>query len=189
MVWLAGAVDRSVCGDVDERAFARLAVAVGNYWVCKRQPAVVTEALKCFGRNGYVEDSGMPRHREAPLHSISGARAMCRRSTSCGVLACEPTVEAFLAEADLAAGADARLDSSQVRLREELCSAEEGTARRLVEQMALVLQASLLVRHAPLAVTDAFCASRLGGDWGMRSARCRWGVDTAALLARASPGQ
>ncbi len=43
----------------------------------------------------------------------------------------------------------------------------ETRARRVVESMALCLQGSLLVRHAPPAVADAFCASRLAGDGGL----------------------
>ncbi|MFI9757183.1 acyl-CoA dehydrogenase family protein [Streptomyces sp. NPDC051963] len=186
---LAGAADRAVRGDAGEAAFRRIATAVGKYWVTKRGPAFTAEALECLGGNGYVEESGMPRHyREAPLLSIwegSGnvnaldvLRALRRESGA---------ADALFAELALAQGADARLDAAVNRLRGALSKGSEAGARRLVEQMALTLQASLLVRHAPSAVADAFCASRLGGDWGHAFGTLPDAADLDAILERALP--
>jgi putative acyl-CoA dehydrogenase len=61
---------------------------------------------------------------------------------------------------------------------------DQASARRLVERMALTLQGSLLVQYGHPAVADAFCASRLGGDWGVAFGTLPSGVDTAAIVAR-----
>jgi putative acyl-CoA dehydrogenase len=98
-------------------------------------------------------------------------------------------VDAFLAEAEAGRGGDRRLDAALDALPKAMADADEAGARRLVEQMALTLQGSLLVRHSPPYVADAFCASRLGepGDWGHAFGTLPSGVDTAAVLARATP--
>jgi putative acyl-CoA dehydrogenase len=185
MLRLAAAIDD------DETAFKRLALAVGKYWVCKRGPAVAVEALECLGGNGYVEDFPMARiYREAPLNSIwegSGnvnaldvLRALGRGSGAW---------EAFRDEISLAAGADARLDRAITALDDAVSDPTdiEVRARRLVEQLATTLQASLLVRFAPAAVADAFCASRLGGDWGHTFGTLPPGIDARAIVERAAP--
>ena len=196
MLRLAGAVDRAQGskgqgGNEQEQAFKRIAVAVGKYWVCKRQPAVVVEALECLGGNGYVEDSGLPRlYREAPLNSIWEGSGNVQALDVLRVMTREPaSVDAFFGEVDLARGADPRLDDAVIGLRAGLADLADvqSRARRLVERMALVLQGSLLVRHAPGAVADAFCASRLAGDWGHAFGTLPRGVDTGAVLARALP--
>ena len=188
---LAGAVDRGVRGDAGERAFGRLAIAVGKFWVCKRQPAVVGEALECLGGNGYVEESGLPRlYRDAPLNSIWEGSGNVQALDVLRALRRDPAgLNAFRAEVGEAAGADARLDAATAKLTARLGDGDdlETDARRVVEQMALVLQGSLLVRHAPAVVADAFCASRLGGDWGHTFGTLPRGVDTAALVDRALP--
>ncbi|MFE6281297.1 acyl-CoA dehydrogenase family protein [Streptomyces sp. NPDC057877] len=186
---LAGAADRAVRGDDGERAFRRIATAVGKYWVTKRGPAFTAEALECLGGNGYVEESGMPRHyREAPLLSIWEGSGNVNALDVLRALGREPTTaEALFAELALARGADARLDAAVTRLKDALTGASEAGARRLVEQMALTLQASLLVRHAPPAVADAFCATRLGGDWGHAFGTLPDAADVGAILGRALP--
>jgi putative acyl-CoA dehydrogenase len=185
MTRLAAAVDD------DEGAFKRVGLAVGKYWVCKRGPAVAAEALECFGGNGYVEDFPMAMlYREAPLNSIWEGSGNVNVLDVLRGLAREPGAwEAFRDEVALAAGADARLDAAATALDEEIADVTdiEVRARRLVEHMALVLQGSLLVRFAPPAVADAFCASRLGGDWGHAFGTLPSGVDTAAIVERATP--
>jgi putative acyl-CoA dehydrogenase len=183
---LAEATDRAAAGDEQEAAFRRLGLAVGKYWVCKRAAAHAAETLECLGGNGYVEESGMPRrYREAPLNSIwegSGnvaALDVLRAMGSVGA-------EAFFAEVAPAEGADRRLDDAVARLQKDLPAATQAGARRLVERMALVLQGSLLVRHGDSAVADAFCASRLDGDWGAAFGTLPSGVDTRAVVGRAS---
>jgi putative acyl-CoA dehydrogenase len=177
--------------DSGERDLRRLAVAVGKYWVCKRTPALVGEALECLGGNGYVEESGMPRlYREAPLNSIWEGSGNVNALDVMRALVREPAaVDAFLAEAEAGRGGDRRLDAALDALPKAMADADEAGARRLVEQMALTLQGSLLVRHSPPYVADAFCASRLGepGDWGHAFGTLPSGVDTAAVLARATP--
>ncbi|MGK5693843.1 acyl-CoA dehydrogenase family protein [Streptomyces sp. URMC 128] len=187
---LAGAADRTIRGDAGETAFRRIATAVGKYWVTKRGPAFTAEALECLGGNGYVEDSGMPRHyREAPLLSIWEGSGNVNALDVLRALSREPgTAEALFSEFALARGADARLDAAVTRLKNRLPGASQTTARRLVEDMALTLQASLLVRYAPPAVADAFCATRLGGDRGYAFGTLPEGADLGAIVERALPG-
>ncbi|MGW4031193.1 acyl-CoA dehydrogenase family protein [Streptomyces sp. NPDC004838] len=154
----------------EERALLRLAVPAAKYWVTKRCTPMVAEALECLGGNGYVEESGMPRLlREAPLNSIWEGSGNVQALDVLRALQREPgALDAFLREVGRARGADHRLDGAIKDLLTELADLEgvEAGARRLVERMALVLQGSLLVRWAPPEVADAFCASRLGGEWG-----------------------
>ncbi|MFE7576882.1 acyl-CoA dehydrogenase family protein [Streptomyces sp. NPDC057521] len=185
---LAGAADRAQRGDAQERAFLRLATAVSKYWVCKRQPVAVAEALECLGGNGYVEDSGMPRmYREAPLNGIWEGSGNVNALDLLRALAREPeSLDAFRAEVEAASGADRRLDAAWQELRGELVLTEDAPlrARRLIERAALVLQGSLLVRHAPTAVADAFCASRLAGDRGLAFGTLAPDTDFAGLVER-----
>ncbi|WP_224387927.1 acyl-CoA dehydrogenase family protein [Pseudonocardia sp. ICBG1293] len=181
---LAGAVDRG------ETALLRLALPVSKYLVCKRTSTVVAEALECLGGNGYVEESDLPRlYREAPLNSIWEGSGNVTALDALRAIAREPhAVEALLAEIDLAAGADPRLDATVTALRAELAAPEERRARRLAELAALALQGSLLVRHAPTAVADVFLATRLDTDGPLRTAGTRPGKDTVGvLLERATP--
>ncbi|MER7208392.1 isovaleryl-CoA dehydrogenase [Streptosporangium sp. NPDC000239] len=192
MTRLAGATDRAVAGDRSEAALRRTALAVAKYWVCKRAPAHAAEAMECLGGNGYVEDSQMPRLlRESPLNGIWEGSGNVAALDVLRALGREPeAVEAFLAEVALARGADRRLDAAVVRLRALLgalgdLSAAEANARRIAEDMALVLQGSLLVRLAPAAVADAFCASRLAGEGGRAFGTLPPGLDLEAVIGRA----
>jgi putative acyl-CoA dehydrogenase len=180
--------------DEDDPAFRRFATAVMKYWVCKRGPGHAAEALECLGGNGFVEDSGMPLlYRDAPLNSIWEGSGNVAALDVLRALVKEPDgLPAFVAECELAAGADARLDGHLSRLRErttEVFANEDPQfhARRVVEDLALALQGSLLVRHAPSAVADAFCASRLAGDGGRVYGTLPAGVDACAIIDRALP--
>jgi putative acyl-CoA dehydrogenase len=155
--------------DEDDGPFRRLATAVAKFWVCKRTPPLVAEALECLGGNGYVEESQLPRlYRESPLNSIWEGSGNVNALDVLRALEREPeTEEAFLAEVRLAAGVDARLDGAIRRLERELASPSEEGARRLLERLAVALQGSLLVRHGAPEVADAFCASRLEGPGGV----------------------
>jgi putative acyl-CoA dehydrogenase len=177
--------------DEAERGFARIATAVAKYWICKRAPAMIAEAMECLGGNGYVEESALPRlYREAPVNAIwegSGnvicldvLRAMVREPAS---------LPALLAELRAARGADRRLDAYLASLEPELARPEEAEARarRTVERLALALEAALLVRSAPPALADAFCASRLGGEGGLGFGTLPAGLDLEPILARAGP--
>ncbi|MFF4734312.1 acyl-CoA dehydrogenase family protein [Streptomyces sp. NPDC001262] len=190
---LAAAVDRSMAGDTGEAALRRLALAAGKYWVCKRGSTHAAEALECLGGNGYVEESGMPRlYREAPLLSIWEGSGNVAALDVLRALQKEPAgLDAWFAEVDAAAGADARLDAAAARVRTLLAELSDPAraqllARRLAEQLTLVLQGSLLVRHGDPAVADAFCASRLGADWGNAFGTLPAGADLGAILDRAS---
>jgi putative acyl-CoA dehydrogenase len=177
--------------DEDVPELRRLVTPVLKYWICKRGPAHAVESLECLGGNGYVEESGMPRlYRESPLASIwegSGnvqcldvLRAMGRSPRS---------VDALFAEVDEAAGAEPRLDSYVASVRNELTDLEEieARARRVVERMALALQGSLLVRYGHPAVADAFCASRLDGEWSGAFGTLPAGTDFDAIIERHTP--
>ncbi|NWF29260.1 acyl-CoA dehydrogenase family protein [Streptomyces sp. PKU-EA00015] len=173
----------------EERAFLRLAVPAAKYWVTKRCTPVAAEALECLGGNGYVEESGMPRLlRESPLNSIWEGSGNVQALDVLRALQREPqALNAFLKEVGTARGADHRLDAAIKDLLTELADLDgiEARARRLVERMALVLQGSLLVRWAPPEVADAFCASRLGGDWGAAFGTLPHSLDLASVVERA----
>ncbi|WP_110182746.1 acyl-CoA dehydrogenase family protein [Nocardioides solisilvae] len=192
MLRLAGATDRAVRGDEGEAALRRLALAVTKYLVCKRAPSAVGEALECLGGNGYIEDFDMARlYREAPLLSIWEGSGNVAALDALRAMAREPhTVEAYFAEVEQASGVDSRFDDAVARLKKELSSPDdlEVRARRVVEQLALVFQGSLLLRHAPSAVGDVFCASRLDRDWGGAFGTLPFGLDLAPLVDRAAAG-
>jgi putative acyl-CoA dehydrogenase len=187
---LARAYDRADDAEF-EGPFKRLVTPVAKYWVCKRAPAHVVEALECHGGNGYVEDFILARlYRESPLNSVweGSGNVICLDVLR--AMAKEPRgVEALLHEIAEGSGGDRRLDAYLASLKEDVRNAAEfePRARRLVERMALALQASLLVRHAPPVVADAFCASRLTGDRGQAFGTLPSGVDCAAIVARALP--
>jgi putative acyl-CoA dehydrogenase len=174
--------------DEHEALFKRVATAVGKYWTCKRGPAHAAEALECLGGNGYVEESGMPRlYREMPVNSAweGSGNVMCLDVLR--ALAKQPSsLDAFFDELELARGAEQRLDSHVQRLKDNLSSFDDiqCRARRIVEDMALALQGSLLVRHGAPAVADAFCASRLGGDGGREYGTLPAGTDFEAIITR-----
>ena len=188
---LAGAFDRA-SGDAVERDFGRLATAIAKYWICKQAPRVIVEALECLGGNGYVEESILPRlYREAPVNSVwegSGnvicldvLRAIDRRPEA---------LDALLDDLEKARGADRRFDVRLDRLKAGWLDQArwEGQARILVEQLALLLTGALLVRHAPSAVADAFCASRFGDDRsGGQFGTLPRGLDCGAVIERARP--
>ncbi|QTE01733.1 acyl-CoA dehydrogenase family protein [Streptomyces cyanogenus] len=178
-------------GGEQERAFLRLAVPAAKYWITKRCAPVVVEAAECLGGNGYVEESGLPRLvRESPLNSIWEGAGNVQALDVLRALQREPgALDACLTEIGRAHGADHRLDRAVKDLFTELADLDgvEGRARRVVERLALVLQGSLLVRHAPPEVADAFCASRLGGDHGASFGTLPTGLDLESVVDRARP--
>jgi putative acyl-CoA dehydrogenase len=175
--------------DEKDHAFRRLATAVAKYWVCKATPPLVAVALECLGGNGYVEESGLPRlFRESPLNSIWEGSANINCLDVLRALEREPeSLEAFRAELELAHGANRHFDAAFAALDAELADIEEPRARRLVEVLALCLQGSLLVRHAPAEVADAFCATRLGREGGRAYGTLPRRVDTVAIVERHRP--
>jgi putative acyl-CoA dehydrogenase len=185
MVRLARAFDRRD-SDARERAFCRIATAIAKYWLCKRSPVHVGEALECLGGNGYVEESIMPRlYREAPLYSIweGSGNVMCLDVLR--ALGKDPaTVESLLAELQSTAGADQRLDAYVAGIHSQLTTSvsDEYSARALTEKLALALQASLVVRHSSPAIADAFIASRLAGQHGHAFGTLPVEVDVKSVL-------
>jgi putative acyl-CoA dehydrogenase len=189
---LARAYDEVAAGDEDAANFRRLANAVLKYWMCKRQPSHAVECLECLGGNGYVEESGMPRlYREAPLASIwEGSGNVQCLDVLRAMVKSPASVEAFFAEVMQGAGAEPKLDAYVSSLRNEIpgdIETIELRARRIVEKMAVALQASLLVRYGDPAVADAFCASRLSGDWGNAFGTLPAGTDFGSIIERHRP--
>ncbi len=175
--------------DAGESPLRRLGTAIAKYHVCKTGPRHAAEALECLGGAGYVEESGLPRlYRDAPLNGIWEGSGNVNALDVLRAMAREPqSLEALRAEIGTAAGADSRLDTAVVELEKALVDVDESSARRLVERMCQVFAGSLLVRHAPPAIADAYCATRLGGDWGQAYGTLPTGTDTAAIIAQATP--
>ncbi|WP_084678062.1 acyl-CoA dehydrogenase family protein [Actinopolymorpha alba] len=172
-----------------EQALLRIALPAAKYLVCKRAPGFAAEALECLGGNGYVEDSGMSLlFRESPLNSIWEGAGTIQALDVLRALQREPAaVDAWLGEVAPVRGADPRLDRAVEDVLTSLADLEqpEVAARRLAERLALILQGALLVRFGPPAVADAFCATRLGRDWGTTYGTLPRGIETAAIVDRA----
>ena len=188
---VARAVDRAPY-DSQEAAFARIATAVGKYWVCRRAPGFVNEAQECLGGAGYVEESLLPRlYRQAPLNSIWEGSGNIQCLDVLRALQREPhTGRALLAELEAAQNVDPDLDTEIAELRPVLEGQTvpgEVEARRWVEALALALQASLLLRNdSPMAA--AFCSTRIGGDHGNAYGTLPRDFELGSLIGRAWNG-
>ena len=187
---LARAMDERAA-DESAAALARIGMAVGKYWICKRAPGHIFEALECHGGPGYIEESILPRlYREAPVNSIweGSGNVMCLDVLR-AMFREEAAIPAVLGEIEAARGGNAALDAAAAALKDELARPEdmELRARGVTELMALTLQGSLLVQHAPAAVADAFCASRLGSRWTGAYGALPAGIDFDAIVERAAP--
>jgi putative acyl-CoA dehydrogenase len=156
---------------------------VAKYWNCKRAPLVAEEAIECIGGNGYIEEHPLPRYyREAPLNAIREGTSNMMVLDVQRVLTREPkAIEPLLDELRAAACAEPRLSRAAAGI-EELITTPEVMGRRLVCAIAVAMQAALLVRHAPPAVADAFCVSRLDGDWAPTFGTLPAGVDVASVI-------
>ncbi len=175
--------------DPAEAALARIGTAIGKYWICKRTPGFVYEAMECHGGPGYIEESILPRlYREAPVNSIwEGSGNVICLDVLRALYRDEGALPAFFQEIEQARGGnsllDAHLDSLKAMVRES--GNFEAKARRITEMMALAWQAALLVQHAPEAVSDAFCASRLGNHWSGAYGTLADTADFNSILQRA----
>jgi putative acyl-CoA dehydrogenase len=188
---LARAYDDDASGQ--ERAFRRLATAVSKFWICKRGPEHAYESLECLGGNGYIEESPLARrYREQPVMAIWEGSGNVIALDVLRALEREPeSAAAFDAEVALAAGEhpllDAHIESTR-RLLRKVAGADVSLAathaRRLVEQLALALQASLLVRTAPNSISDAFIGARLGEGRGHLYGVLPVGADLMAIIER-----
>ena len=187
---LARAFDRPA--DEHERLMARLLTPVAKFWICKRGSHLAQEAMECLGGNGYVEEGGegvMARvYREMPLNSIwEGAGNIMALDLLRGLRKGD-AIAALAHELAPARGVDAALDRLAQALPARIeAMATETEARRLAQDVALAVQAALLAQTAPPAVVGAFCASRLGGDWGHAFGTLGGGVDFDSIIARAQP--
>jgi putative acyl-CoA dehydrogenase len=186
---VAGAVDRAGT-DPREAAFARIATAIGKFWICKRAPAFANEAQECLGGAGYVEESPLPRlYRQAPLNSIWEGSANIQCLDVLRALAREPeSRDALLAELRHAAGTDPAFDAALAAGEAALSAGtDEAGARALVERLALLLQGAILLRAGnPLA--HAYCRSRLGDGRGATYGTLAAGIDLDAAIGRVFAG-
>ncbi len=186
---MAGAADAATRGDEREILLRRIGLAASKYWVCKRATPHAAEAMECLGGNGYAEDSGMPRlYREAPLMGIWEGSGNVSALDTLRAMATRPEcIEVLLDELATTAGQDARLDAHVDGLRSSLSDPQtlEYRARKVAEDICLALQGSLLVRHGHPAVTDAFLASRMAGDWGGAFGTLPTGLDLGPIIERA----
>ena len=177
--------------DPQEDLLVRLVTAVGKYWICKRTPTHAYEAMECIGGSGVMEDSMMPRlYREAPVNAIwEGSGNVQCLDVLRAMTKTPAVVDAYFAEVRQARGAHAVLDRFVAALATDLSDLGdvEYRARDLVDRLALALQASLLVRHAPSFVSDAFCHSRLGQTGQHNYGTLPRGVDVTAIIERATP--
>ncbi|MHB1303641.1 MAG: acyl-CoA dehydrogenase family protein [Acidiphilium sp.] len=188
-LWLAlraaAAVDAAP-RDPTEAALARVLVPVAKYWNCKRAPALVAEALECHGGNGFIEENPIARlYREAPLNGLwEGAGNVICLDVLRALARTQGAADAVLATID--PGADPTLENLVAEIRPMLAAQPpEAGARRLVEQLALGFAATLLRRHTPAPVAEAFVRTRLtrpARAYGALDAR----VDTKFLLDRAA---
>jgi putative acyl-CoA dehydrogenase len=195
-LWLAALTDRAESGNEHAAMLRRVSLAVSKYHVCKRSPIHAAEALECLGGNGYVEDSRMPRlYREAPLMSVwEGSGNVAALDTLRAAAKQPDSLAVFLGELDEARGADRRYDAFVDELGSAFTDLEsiepesfQYRARRVVGDMALALQGSLLLRHGHPAVADAFTASRLGRDRGDVFGTLPTGLDLAPIIERCTP--
>jgi putative acyl-CoA dehydrogenase len=187
---VARAVDASP-RDPQEAALARLTTAVGKYWVCKRTPGFVNEAQECLGGVGYVEENILPRlYRQAPLNSIWEGSGNVQCLDVLRTFQKEPLVrDALFAELASAGKQHKAFDQHLGWLHQafEDASTLELRSRLVVEQMALALQAAVLIKAGNDAVADAFCRSRLDQDRGLNYGTLGVQAPFEALLARATP--
>ncbi len=191
-VRLARAFDRA--GDAHEAAMARLLTPIAKFWICKRGSHFAQEAMECMGGNGYVEEGGegiMARiYREMPLNSIwEGAGNIMALDLLRAVRKADAGA-AFAQELAAAKGAHSALDrlakALPLRVQE---MASEVEARRLAQDVALAVQAALLQQTAPAAVFEAFCDSRLAGNWGQAFGTLAATTDFDTIIERAMPRQ
>jgi len=174
------------------QAFRRVVTPAAKFWICKRAPALAFEAMEVLGGNGYVEDCVLPRiYRELPVNSIweGSGNVMCLDVLR--AIEREPRAgETVLEEIADAATADRRLAAFAATLAARLVKpvlAGEAQTRALARDLVLALQGALLVRHAPAALADAFCAARLGEERGGAFGMLPAGVDVRAIVERAAP--
>lgn len=187
---IASALDKSEENE-DEAVLARIGTAIAKYWICKRAPAHLFEAMECHGGAGYIEESILPRlYREAPVNSIweGSGNVICLDVLR--ALHREPAaISVILKELEGARGNNDLFDQAVVALKDELSNKEdlELRARGLTERLAIILQASLLLKYGPASTAEAFCLARLGTTWTGCYGTLPATVDIDPILERAIP--
>lgn len=185
------ALDNQHAND-DERRLVRLGTALGKYWICKRAPGHAYEAMECIGGSGVIEDSIMPRlFRESPVNAIWEGSGNIQCLDLLRALQKEPEVlESYFDEVARAEGSNHDLDLAIGRLKQQFADDREleYRARTVVESMALVLQGSILVQHAPDAISSAFCVSRLTERRSQLYGAMPAGVNCKAVIERTLAG-
>jgi putative acyl-CoA dehydrogenase len=178
-------------GDAREQLVRRVLTPAAKFWVCKRGSHFGQEAMEAVGGNGYVEEQVLARiYREMPLNSIwEGAGNVMCLDVLRALRKAPDVIAALAAELDEAAGRSRACDAFCASLKDRLqdASEHESSARRLTQDLALALQASLLARHAPDFVFDAFVQSRLGAAWTGAFGTLAPNAPFDALVARAMP--
>jgi len=184
---LARALDRSA-RDPQERLFSRILTPVAKYWLAKRTPTFMFEAMECLGGNGYVEEAPLARlYREAPVNSIwEGSGNVACLDVLRSMRKHPESVSVLLSEIRAGASGDRHLARFVDALEAQLAETEgiEQRARRVVEMAALSLQASLMAQHAAPAAADAFFSSRVQGDWGHAFGTLPGGARCEEIIAR-----
>lgn len=147
----------------EEQHFRRIATAISKYWVCKRAPAMIYEAMECFGGNGYVEEGPMPRiFRQSPLNSIWEGSGNVISLDIVRALNSSPKVsECLLNEFEKARGLDKHYDIMLDNVKNEISNPMGVGPRCLADHLALVLQGGLLLRFGESHVAETFCKLRL----------------------------
>jgi putative acyl-CoA dehydrogenase len=187
------ALDRSLApgGDEHEKRLLRLGLPTGKYWICKRTPFHAYEAMECLGGNGVTEDFIMARlYRDAPINAIWEGSGNVQALDMLRALSRSPEVlDAWNAELDKTRGESAELDAAVLAVQQALADTDEVEyrARRTVDQLALVMQAGLLLQSGNRAVADAFIASRLGQSGDRNFGTLPRGLDLETILERANP--
>ena len=186
---MAGALDTPA--SESERHLLRIGLPVGKYWICKRSPQHAYEAMECLGGNGVIEEFITARlYRDAPINAIWEGSGNIQALDVLRALGKTPEVKvAWLAELDKGLGTNATLDAAVERVKAGLGPNDEHefSARDLADQLALTIQASLLVQAGNEAVADAFIASRLGARNDRSYGSLPRGVDVDAIIARGDP--
>ena len=187
---VARAVD-AASRDAHEAAFARIATAIGKYWICKRAPAFVNEAQECLGGIGYVEENILPRlYRQAPLNSIWEGSGNVQCLDVLRALQKDPEVrDALFSELGEVRGQNTAFDQHLQWLLTSFddLATLEVRSRLVVERAALALQAATLLKSGLGEIADAFCEARLGGEHGLAYGTLSPRVPFQSLIERALP--
>ncbi|RUO73233.1 isovaleryl-CoA dehydrogenase [Idiomarina ramblicola] len=189
MMRIARAMDNQ--DNEHEKLLSRIATPVGKYWICKRTPNHAYEAMEVIGGSGVMENHIMPRlFRESPVNAIWEGSGNVQCLDILRAIEKQPEVlDAYFAELQRAQGADKRLDQFLIRLKNEFTNknAMQYRARTIADNMAVGLQAALLVQHANSDIADAFCASRLEQHHGFNYGTLPAGLNCGSIVERASP--